>query len=170
MQHTSLLHVCITSKSLSVTYRLPSYHCYLAAGELGPLFLLSLASNNRFWCQIWVCHSRVPKHSGLLGHDTVSLGDQSLTFQRNTTFKTSGTTHPMTQRHMLEDLNPKILVSWDVPPCSLVQSHVTLAAARYQTTWCYTPEYSTNPQFYTEWGEIKFLWRKQGKLWCMNRK
>jgi hypothetical protein len=43
------------------------------------------------------------------------------------------------------------------------QSHETLVAASYQTTWCYTPEYDTlyihcckNPQFYGEWGKLSF--------------
>ena len=68
----------------------------------------------------------------------------------------------MTQCHVPEDLNPKT-VSWDVPPCSLVNSHEALAAAGYQTTWRYTPEYGTlhidcckNPQFYREWEKLSF--------------
>jgi len=49
----------------------------------------------------------------------------------------------MPQCHVPEDLNPMILVSWDVLPCSLVNSHETLAAAGYQTAWRYIPEYGT---------------------------
>ena len=37
MQQTSFLHVCWTSKSLSVIYCLTNYHCYLAVWEFGPL-------------------------------------------------------------------------------------------------------------------------------------
>jgi hypothetical protein len=75
----------------------------------------------------------------------------------------------MTHCHVPEDLNPKILVSWDVPPCSLVNSHGTLAAASYQTTLRYTPENNTlyihcckNPHFYTEWGKLS-LWGEKRK-------
>jgi hypothetical protein len=55
----------------------------------------------------------------------------------------SVTTHPITQCHVPEDLNPKIRFLGCAALEFGKQSHETLAAASYQTTWRYTPEYDT---------------------------